>query len=289
MQKEQIQHRLRTQKIGFMTLRFTALAIVAILVIMLYFIISKGIPVLSWEFLTQPPKRMMTEGGIFPALIGTFLLGIGAMLFAMPIGVLTAIYLSEFAHPGKLTRLIRIGVNTLAGMPSIVFGLFGFAFFCKALGLGVSVLAGALTLGIMSLPIIISVSEEALKSVPNSFREASFSLGATRWRTTVKVVLPCAVSGIVTGAILAMGRAVGETAPIMFTAATFYTRKLPKSPFSEVMALPFHIYGLVTEGIYPDKQLPIAYGSALVLLLLVLALSGVGIFIRYRNRKRRLW
>jgi len=289
MPSDVLKYRLRVQRAGFVALRVAALAIIVVLSLLIYFIVSKGIPILSWEFLTQPPKKMMTEGGIYPALIGTFLLGVGAMLFAMPIGVLTAVYLREFSTQGRLTRLIRVGVNTLAGMPSIVFGLFGFAFFCKVLGFGVSVLSGALTLGVMSLPIIISVSEEALESIPNSFREASLSLGATRWQTVVKVILPNAVSGIITGAILAMGRAVGETAPIMFTAATFYTRKLPNSPFSEVMALPFHIYGLVTEGLYPDKQLPIAYGSALVLLLLVLILSGTGVFMRYRFRMRRKW
>ncbi len=270
-------------------LGFAALIVVLSVGLLLFFIIKRGIPVLSWEFLTQPPKHAMTRGGVYPALIGTFLLGMGAMLFSLPIGVLTATYLSEFAIIGRFTKLIRTGINTLAGLPSIVFGLFGFAFFCKVLGFGVSVLSGSLTLGVMSLPIVIVTTEEALRAVPNSFREASLSLGATRWRTTLKVVLPNAVSGIVTGAILSMGRAVGETAPIIFTAATFYTRKLPGSPLDEVMALPYHIYGLVTEGIYPDKQLPIAYGSALVLLILVLLLSGAGIYLRYRTRKRKTW
>lgn len=281
--------RLSYQKLGFTALGIAALTVVLAVGILLFFIIKRGIPVMSWEFLTEPPKRAMTKGGIYPALVGTFLLGVGAMLLSLPIGVVTAIYLSEFATIGTFTRLIRTGVNTLAGLPSIVFGLFGFAFFCKVLGLGVSVLSGALTLGVMSLPIVIVTTEEALRAVPNSFREASLSLGATRWRTTIKVILPNAISGIVTGAILSMGRAVGETAPIIFTAATFYTRKLPKSPLDEVMALPYHIYGLVTEGIYPDKQLPIAYGSALVLLILVLLLSGVGIYLRYRTRKKRTW
>jgi phosphate transport system permease protein len=281
--------RLFQQKAGFALLGFAALIVVAAVGLLMFFIIRRGLPIISWEFITQPPKRGMTEGGIYPALIGTFLLGIGAMLFSLPIGALTAIYLSEFASIGRFTKTIRTGVNTLAGLPSIVFGLFGFAFFCKALGLGVSVLSGALTLAVMVLPIVIVTTEEALRAVPNSFREASLSLGATRWRTTMKVVLPNAVSGIVTGAILSMGRAVGETAPIIFTAATFYTRKLPKSPLDEVMALPFHIYGLVTEGVYPDKQLPIAYGSALILLVLVLILSGAGIYLRYRTRKKRVW
>ncbi|HDR91079.1 MAG TPA: phosphate ABC transporter permease PstA [candidate division Zixibacteria bacterium] len=281
--------RLRHQKIGFAILGIAASIVIIAVGILLFFIIKRGLPAMSWEFISQPPKRGMTQGGIFPALLGTFLLGLGAMIFSMPIGVLTAIYLSEFAVIGVFTRSIRTGINTLAGLPSIVFGLFGFAFFCKVLGFGVSVLSGAMTLGVMALPIVIVTTEEALRSVPNSFREASLSLGATKWRTTMKVVLPNAISGIVTGAILAMGRAVGETAPIIFTAATFYTRKLPKSPLDEVMALPYHIYGLVTEGVYPDKQLPIAYGSALVLLLLVLVLSGAGIYLRYRTRRKRVW
>jgi len=281
--------RLLQQKIGFTVLGVAASIVILAVGILLFFIIKRGLPALSWEFISQPPKRGMTQGGIFPALLGTFLLGFGAMIFSLPIGVLTAIYLSEFATIGTFTRSIRTGINTLAGLPSIVFGLFGFAFFCKVLGFGVSVLSGAMTLGVMALPIVIVTTEEALRTVPNSFREASLSLGATKWRTTMKVVLPNAVSGIVTGAILAMGRAVGETAPIIFTAATFYTRKLPKSPLDEVMALPYHIYGLVTEGVYPDKQLPIAYGSALVLLLLVLVLSGAGIYLRYRTRRKRVW
>lgn len=281
--------RLLHQKIGFTVLGISASIVIIAVGILLFFIIKRGLPAMSWEFISQPPKRGMTQGGIFPALLGTFLLGFGAMIFSLPIGVLTAIYLSEFATIGTFTRSIRTGINTLAGLPSIVFGLFGFAFFCKVLGFGVSVLSGAMTLGVMALPIVIVTTEEALRAVPNSFREASLSLGATKWRTTMKVVLPNAVSGIVTGAILAMGRAVGETAPIIFTAATFYTRKLPKSPLDEVMALPYHIYGLVTEGVYPDKQLPIAYGSALVLLLLVLVLSGAGIYLRYRTRRKRVW
>ena len=282
-------NRLRIQKEGFSLLRISALVIILALAALLFFIFKRGIPALSWEFISQPPRKGMTEGGVLPAIIGTLLLGSGAMLSALPIGVLTAIYLTEFSRPGRFVSLIRIGVNTLAGMPSIVFGLFGFAFFCKVLNFGVSLLSGALTLGIMSLPIIISVSEESLKTVPTSFREASLSLGASKWKTTWKIVLPNAIGGIITGAILAMGRAIGETAPIMFTAATFYTRRLPKSPFDEVMALPYHIYGLVTEGIHPEKQLPIAFASALLLMIIVLLLGGFGIYWRYKIRKRRVW
>jgi phosphate transport system permease protein len=282
-------NKLRTQKIAFSVLTASAILILLIVSSVLYFVLSRGSNVLSWEFLTQPPKHMMTEGGIFPALFGTFLLGIGAMIFSIPFGVLTAVYLNEFSTKRQLSELLRSGIATLSGLPSIVYGLFGFAIFCKLFGFGVSVLSGALTLAIMSLPLVIVTTEEALRSVPDSFRQASLALGVSKWVTIKKVVLPNAISGIITGSILAMGRAVGETAPIMFTAATFFTRSLPKSPFDEVMALPYHIYGLVTEGIFPAKQLPIAFGSALVLLLLVMTMSAFGIAIRTRARLRRKW
>ncbi len=289
MQENTINIRLRKQAIGFWALRISAFAVIASVIVVVYFIVSKGLPMISWEFLTNSPRKGMTEGGIFPAILGTFLLGTGSMLFALIIGIITALYLTEFASKGFFTDAIMIVTNTLAGMPSIIFGLFGLAFFCKFLGFGVSLLSGTLTLAIMSLPIIISTTKEALKSVPDTFREASLSLGATRWQTTWKIVLPNAVSGIITGAILAMGRAMGETAPIMFTAAVFFSRRYPKGPFDAVMALPFHIYGLVTEGVYPEKQLPIAFGSAVVLLVLVMVISGAGIYLRYRNRTRRVW
>lgn len=285
----QFKNRIRAQKLGFFICGVSASLIIISVVGIVGLIIIRGLPVISWRFISQMPQRGMTEGGIFPAILGTFLLGIGAIIFALMIGLITAIYLSEFASQGVLTNAIRTVTNTLAGMPSIVFGLFGFAFFCKLAGFGVSLLSGILTLGVLSLPIIISTSEEALKSVPDTFREASLSLGATKWYTVRKIVLPNAIPGIVTGSILALGRAMGETAPIMFTAATFYTRKLPSSILDEVMALPYHIYGLVTEGIYPEKQLPIAFGSAFVLLVLTLLISGAGIILRLRVRARRKW
>lgn len=286
---DQFKNRLGTQKLGFLICGVSASLIIVSVVGIVGLIITRGLPVISWSFISQMPQRGMTEGGIFPAILGTFLLGIGAIIFATMIGLTTAIYLSEFAPQGILTNAIRTVTNTLAGMPSIVFGLFGFAFFCKLAGFGVSLLSGILTLGVLSLPIIISTSEEALKSVPDTFREASLSLGATKWYTVRKIVLPNAIPGIVTGSILALGRAMGETAPIMFTAATFYTRKLPSSILDEVMALPYHIYGLVTEGIYPEKQVPIAFGSAFVLLALTLLISGAGIILRLRVRARRKW
>ena len=244
---------------------------------------------LSWGFLTQMPREGMTRGGILPAIIGTFYLTVGAILFALPLGVFAAIYLTEYARQGRLVRLIRLGINNLAGVPSVVFGLFGLAVFVKFFGFGVSILSGALTLGIVILPTIIRASEEALLVVPQPVREASLALGATKWQTIRKVVLPNAISGILTGSILGIGRAAGETAPILFTAATFYIIRLPKSIFDEVLALPYHIYALMTEGTHPESQVPIAYGTALVLLFLVLSIDLVAIVIRNRFRKRKKW
>jgi phosphate transport system permease protein len=229
----------------------------------------------------------MTKGGILPAILGTLYLSVGAILAALPLGIGAAIYLVEYARPGQLVRLIRLGINNLAGVPSIVFGLFGFAVFVKVLGFGVSILSGALTLGIVILPVIIRASEEALIAVPSAHREASFALGATRWETVSKVVLSQALPGILTAAILGVGRAAGETAPILFTAVTFYQRHLPNSLLDETMALPYHIYALMTEGTKPGLQVPIAYGTAVVLLILVLTINLVAIVLRSRYRARR--
>lgn len=277
------------QTLGFTLLRVSVSIVFLSLLSLVAFISLKGFKVLSLSFLLEFPKRGMTKGGIFPALIGTFLLSAGAILFALPLGVLAAIYLREYAGAKKWVRIIRIGINNLAGVPSVVFGLFGLAIFVKFFGFGVSVLSGSLTLGILILPVIIRASEEAISSVPSSFKEASFALGATKWQTVRKVVLPTALPGILTGAILSLGRAAGETAPILFTAATFYTRHLPESPFSEVMALSYHIYALMTEGVKPEFQVPIAYGTALVLLLLVFIINLVAIVIRSQSRRKRKW
>jgi phosphate transport system permease protein len=234
------------------------------------FIAVRGAGVLNIEFLTAMPRQAMTKGGILPAILGTFYLSLGAVIFALPLGILTAIYLNEYAGANTLVRIIKMGINNLAGVPSIVFGLFGLAIFVKFFGFGVSLLSGSLTLAIMILPVIISTTVEALKSIPDS-------------------ILPAALPGILTGTILGIGRAAGETAPILFTAVTFFSRKLPKSILSEVQALPYHIYALVTEGTHPKEQIPIAYGSALVLLLLVLGLDLIAIIIRTRARKKKLW
>lgn len=277
------------QSIGFALLRISVIVGVLFLFSLIFVILVNGSKVLSLNFLLEFPREGMTEGGILPALVGTFLLSLGAVVFSLPLGVAGAIYLKEYAKGGRVVRVIRTGINTLSGVPSVVFGLFGLAVFVKFLGFGVSLLSGSLTLGILILPIIIRATEEAIEAVPQDFREASFALGATRWQTVRRVVLPVALPGILTGVILGIGRAAGETAPIMFTAATFYTRHLPGSIFDEVMALPYHIYALMTEGTEPEYQVPIAYGTALVLLLLVLAVNFTAIVIRHRARKARRW
>ncbi|MEA3328814.1 MAG: phosphate ABC transporter permease PstA [Candidatus Omnitrophota bacterium] len=275
--------------IGFGALRLATVIILSALFIILYFVAARGIGVISWQFLTQMPCEGMTAGGILPAILGTFYLIICAICFALPLGVASAIYLTEYARQGRLIRMIRIGINNLAGVPSVVFGLFGLAVFVKFFGFGISILSGGLTLGMLILPTIIRASEEALLVVPQSFREASLALGATKWQTIRRVVLPNAISGMLTGSILGVGRAAGETAPILFTAATFYTMRLPRSIFSEVQALPYHIYALMTEGTRPEAQLPIAYGTALVLLFLVLSVDSVAIIIRNGFRRRKKW
>lgn len=250
-----------------------------------YFIVSKGWGAISLEFLTQNPTDSMTKGGILPCIIGTACLSIGSVIFALPIGVASAVYLNEYAKPGPVVRMIRLGINNLAGVPSVVFGLFGLAFFCIMLKIGVSLLAGALTLGVMSLPVIIGSTEEALKSVPDTYREASLGLGATKWQTIYRVVLPAAMPGILTGVILAISRAAGETAPIMFTGAVFFTPDLPNSVFDKVMALPYHIYVLATDSANIEATRPIQFGTSLVLVSLVL---GMNLFvILYRSRLRR--
>ena len=255
------------------------------LIIIIYFLIARGWRAINWTFLTQPPMESMTKGGILPCIVGTVCVSLGAILVALPIGVASAIYLNEYAKPGKVIRIIRLGINNLAGVPSIVFGLFGLAFFVVWLHFGVSILSGALTLGAMTLPVIIGASEEALRAVPNTYREASLGLGATKWQTIYRVVLPAALPGILTGAILGISRAAGETAPIMFTAAVFFTPSLPSSIFDEIMALPYHIYVLATAGTEIEATRHLQYGTALVLIALVFGLNLVAIF--YRSRFRR--
>lgn len=270
----------------FMLLRGAILIVAAALVIIIGFLVKNGISAISWEFLTQPPKNYMTEGGVWPCIVGTLLLALGAMAVALPLGVASAIYLHEYARPGTMMRIIRLGVNNLAGVPSVVFGLFGLGLFVTAMKLGVSLAAGWLTLGALCLPVVIGTAEEALRSVPSTYREASLALGGTKWQTIWRVVLPSALPGILTGSILGVGRAAGETAAIMFTAAVFYTPKMPNSIFSDVMALPYHIYVLATAGTEIELTRPIQYGTALVLIALVLGMNLAAIVLRAWLQKR---
>lgn len=274
------------QKIVFNIFRFAALINGLALFIIIYFMIANGWRAINWTFLTQPPVDSMTKGGILPCIVGTLCLSVGAILIAMPIGVASAIYLNEYARPGRLIRVIKLGINNLAGVPSIVFGLFGLAVFVVWLKMGVSIIAGALTLGAMTLPVVIGSTEEALRAVPDTYREASLGLGATKWQTIYRVVLPTALPGILTGTILGISRAAGETAPIMFTAAVFFTPGLPVSIFDEVMALPYHIYVLATAGTEIEATRHLQYGTALVLIFLVLGMNLIAIIYRSRLRKR---
>ncbi|NLD36847.1 MAG: phosphate ABC transporter permease PstA [Desulfatiglans sp.] len=256
------------------------------LLVVISFLVINGWRAINWTFVSQAPYDSMTKGGILPCILGTLIISIGAILIALPIGVSSAIYLNEYAKHGKVVRMIRLGINNLAGIPSVVFGLFGLALFVVWLGFGVSILSGALTLAAMTLPVIIGASEEALRNVPNTYREASLGLGATKWQTIYRVVLPSALPGILTGAILGISRVAGETAPIMFTAAVFYTPSLPKSPFDEIMALPYHIYVLATAGTEIEATRHLQYGTALVLIFLVLGLNLIAIIYRTRLRRR---
>ena len=272
--------------LAFGTLSLASLSVVIILGIILFDIVSKGLPVLSWEFLTEVPRDMGREGGIKPAIVGTFLLVLGAIAFALPVGVGAGIYISEYAKEGRVLKIVRAGIDNLNGTPSIVFGLFGFAFFVLYLNMGVSLIAGQLTLGLMVLPTIIRTTEEALKSVPQALREGSLALGASKWQTIWRVVIPPAFPGIITGTILSIGRAGGETAPIMFVAVTYMSRKLPESIFDRVMSLPYMIYILATEV---PGGIERGYGVALVLMILVLAMYGTAAIIRQRFVKKTRW
>ncbi|MCM0755770.1 phosphate ABC transporter permease PstA [Desulfovibrio aminophilus] len=270
----------------FWVFRAAVLVNALALAVILGFLLFNGVSAISWEFLTEAPRNSMTEGGIFPCILGTFLLSFGSMVVALPLGVASAIYLHEYARPGRLLRLIRLGISNLAGVPSVVFGLFGLAFFVTVLHLGVSIAAGALTLGALTLPVVIGTTEEALRSVPQTYREASLGLGATKWQTISKVVLPAALPGILTGSILGISRAAGETAAIMFTAAVFFTPLMPTSVLDDVMALPYHIYVLATAGTEIEKTRHLQYGTALVLIALVLGMNLIAIFIRARLQRR---
>jgi len=272
------------QTIGFGLLRLCMAVVIFFLCAILFFIFTRGVKAISWQFLTQGPINSMTAGGVAPAIFGTLYLVLGALIFSVPLGLACAIYLCEYSPKGWIVNVLRISINNLAGVPSVVFGLFGLVVFVKYMKFGVSILSGSLTLGILALPIIISVAQEALMAVPQSLREASLAVGATKWYTIRRIVLPTALPGILTGVILSVGRIAGETAPILFTAAAFYIKGYPKSIMSQVMALPYHIYALMTEGTHPKEQTIIAYGCSLILVMLVLGVSTIAIIMRQKQR-----
>lgn len=274
------------QKTAFFLFRLFSFFIVGILVSILGFIVINGIGVINWDFLTKSPTEGMTAGGIFPAIVGTFYLVIGSLIFAVPLGVMSAIYTTEYAGNGYIVRFIRLMTNNLASVPSIVFGLFGMALFVNNLGFGDSILAGSLTLGLLTLPLIIRTSEEALKAVPDAYRSGSLALGASKLQTIRKVVLPSALPNILTGVILSIGRVSGETAPILFTVAAYFLPNLPQSIFDQAMALPYHLYVLATSGTDLEASRPMAYGTALVLIVIVLIFNLSATLLRQRLNKK---
>ena len=276
-----------TQTLAYIFIITSTLIVILPILGVLFLIIKRGLPAINWEFLTQMPKMGMKAGGIFPAIVGTFYLIIGTLIFSLPLGVLAAIYLVEYARENIFTRIIKLSIVNLAGIPSIVYGLFGLGLFVIFLHFGTSILAGSLTLAIMSIPVVVTATKEALESVPNSFREVSLSLGATKWQTIRHAVLPYALPGIITGTILSLSRAAGETAPILFTVAAFYLPRLPRSIFDQVMALPYHLYVISTQ--VPNMPLKLSYGTALVLLGLVLFLNLWAVIIRTHFRKKKKW
>ncbi|MFO7741451.1 MAG: phosphate ABC transporter permease PstA [Anaerolineae bacterium] len=279
--------RYRVQRVGFALLAAVAVIVVAPILLVIGAIAVRGIDAISWEFLTAMPRDGMRAGGIFPAIVGTFWLTLGTAAVAIPIGLGGAIYLAEYARDNLLTRAIRLAIINLAGVPSVVYGLFGLGLFVLFLQFGTSIVAGSLTLAIMTLPIIISTAEEALRAVPTEFRTVSASLGGTRWQGIRRIVLPQAMPGIITGIILGLLRAAGETAPILFTVAAFYLPRLPQSPLDQTMALPYHLYVISTQ--VPGMPEEIQYGTALVLLAVVLSMNVVATLIRSAYRRRREW
>lgn len=276
----------KTQVAAFWLFKLMSLTVVGILVWILGFLVVKGIGVISWEFISTGPTDGMTGGGIFPAIVGTMCLVVGSMIFAFPIGVMSGIYINEYAANNWVVKFIRIMTNNLSSIPSIVFGLFGMALFVNTLGFGDSILAGSLTLGLLVLPVVIRTTEEALKAIPDSYRQGSLALGATKLQTIRRVTLPMAMPNVITGLILSVGRVSGETAPILFTVAAYFLPKLPDSIFSQVMALPYHLYVLATSGTDISKARPMAYGTALVLIIIVLLINILaGVLRNYFKKK----
>ena len=275
------------QRVGFAILAICTVVTVLTIIALGVYILLQGLPGISWEFITRMPSDGMRAGGILPAILGTFYLTLGTALFSIPPGIAAAIYLAEYAGDTRATRLIRIAMINLAGIPSVVYGLFGLGLFVLFLQFGTSILAASLTLSIMTLPVIISTAEEALRSVPVSFRVVSISLGASKWQTVWRIVLPQALPGVITGCILGLERATGETAPILFTGAAFFLPRLPQSPFDPTMALPYHLFVISTQ--VPGMPVKIQYGTVLVLLVFVLSMNLIATVIRSRARARRQW
>ena len=275
------------QRIGFTAITMMVIVTIIPIIGTIIFILIKGGSAISWEFLSGFPHDGMRAGGILPAIIGTLYLTLGTAVFSVPLGIAAAIYLSEYAKDNQVTRIIRLAIINLAGIPSVVYGLFGLGLFVLFLQFGTSILAASLTLSIMTLPVIISTSEEALRAVPQSFRTVSISLGATRWQTISRIIIKEALPGILTGVILGLERAAGETAPILFTGAAFFLPRLPQSPFDATMALPYHLFVISTQ--VPEMPIQIQYGTALVLLVFVLSMNVIATVIRSRARARRQW
>lgn len=279
--------RQRVNRLTIAALSVISLLVVVPIVFVLVYVIYYGIQAINWDFLTQPPRNGLREGGIMPAIVGTIILTFGTAIAAFPLGIAAAIYLAEYAGDTRLTRWVRLAIVNLAGVPSIVYGLFGLGAFVLFAGFGTSIIAGSLTLGLLTLPVVISTSEEAILSVPQQFRTVSMSLGASKWQTIRNQVLPHALPGIITGVILGLGRAAGETATILFTVAAVYLPQLPRSIFDQTMALPYHLYVISTQ--VPGMPLQIQYGTALVLLLIVLSLTLLASIVRSSMRRRRDW
>jgi len=277
--------RIFIQKFFYILLLLTTFIVVIFVFGIIIYLIVKGGKAISWEFLSEKPSNGMREGGILPAIIGTLYLVLGTLIFSLPIGIFSAIYLNEYANKNRLTRVIRLSIVNMAGVPSVIFGLFGLGFFVIFLGLGRSIISGSLTLALLILPIVITSAEEALKNVPDTYRNASLALGATKWQTITRIILPQALPGIITGAVLGIGRAAGETAPILFTVAVFYQPNLPKSIFNQAMALPYHLFALITQ--VADAPEDKKWGTALVLLILVLFFSVIAAVIRTRLRMKK--
>jgi len=275
-----------SEKIAFSLLTLSAMTVAGFVVVILAYIIYNGYSAISIEFLTEMPRMRMTQGGIYPAIAGTVYLILGSMAVALPVGIMAAIYLNEYAGENRTTWLIEMAINNLAGTPSVVFGLFGLALFVKYFGFGSSLLSACLTLSLLILPVIIRSTQEALIAVPNEYRESSLALGISKWQTIRHVVLPAAIPGIVTGSILSIGRVAGETAPILLTGAAYFLPRMPDSVYSQFMALPYHLFVLATSGTNIIQTRPLQYGTALVLLMIVLGLNIIAVMIRRHYRQK---